>query len=102
LAVLLERVGLAAHFEVVLDSQLEGVQKPDPEIFRRALERMGIAAGRALYAGDIPEIDVLGARAAGMSGVLIDAAGRYSDEQGWSRVPSVAALIDALLALPVA
>jgi putative hydrolase of the HAD superfamily len=99
---LLERVGLASYFEVVLDSQIEGVQKPDPEIFRRALQRMGVSAARALYAGDIPEIDVLGARAAGMPGVLIDAAGCYPSEPGMPSMRSVRALIDVLLELPLA
>jgi FMN phosphatase YigB (HAD superfamily) len=54
---------------------------------------------RALYAGDIPEVDVLGARAAGMPGVLVDPSDRHAGT-AWPRVPSAAALIDALLALP--
>ena len=97
---LLERLELAPHFELILDSQLEGVQKPDPEIFRRALARMGVAAERALYAGDIPEVDVLGARGAGMHGVLIDTPGHYRDQPEWPSVPSVSALVDTLLRLP--
>lgn len=94
-----ERVGLAPHFEVVIDSHLEGVQKPDPEIFRRALARLGVAPERAIYAGDIPEVDVLGARAAGMEGVVIDAFGHYAGSH-WPRTGSVAQLVDALLELP--
>jgi HAD superfamily hydrolase (TIGR01662 family) len=97
----LEHVGLAVHFEVILDSALEGVHKPDPEIFRRALSRMGVAAERAVYAGDIPEVDVLGARGAGLHGVLVDAFGHFDDAPQWPRVPSVQALISELLALPV-
>src|SRR4051812_45727238 len=97
----LDRVGLSPHFELMLDSQLEGVHKPDPEIFRRALARMGAVAEAALYAGDIPEVDVLGARGAGMPGVLIDAGGHYADRAEWPSMPSVPALIDALLALPI-
>jgi putative hydrolase of the HAD superfamily len=96
----LDRVGLSSHLELMLDSQLEGVHKPNPEIFRRALERMGLAPEAALYAGDIPEVDVLGARGAGMAGVLIDAGGHY-DRSEWPCMPSVQALIDALLALPI-
>lgn len=100
LRALFERLGLVSHFEVIVDSQLEGVQKPDAEIFRRGLARMGVAKERALYAGDIPEIDVIGARSAGMDAVLVDAIGRYDDQPEWVRVPSVEVLIDALLALP--
>ena len=97
----LDRVGLSAHFELALDSQLEGVHKPDPEIFRRALARMGVEPHEALYAGDIPEVDVLGARAAGMHGVLVDAFGHFAGSPRWPRVPSVEVLIDSLLRLPV-
>ena len=37
----LERLGLAAFFDVILDSQEEGVEKPDPRLFERALVRSG-------------------------------------------------------------
>ena len=96
----LERVGLHAHFELVIDSHLEGVQKPDPEIFRRALVRLGVHPERSVYAGDIPEVDVHGAERAGMHGVLIDGGGHYVSLSAVPRARSVAALIDALLALP--
>jgi putative hydrolase of the HAD superfamily len=96
----LERVGLFGHFELVIDSHLEGVQKPDPEIFRRALVRLGVHAERSVYAGDIPEVDVHGAERVGMHGVLIDGGGHYAALAGVARARSVADLIDALLALP--
>jgi putative hydrolase of the HAD superfamily len=99
IAAMLERAGIASHFEVVVDSHLEGVAKPNPEIFRRALVRMQLAAARTLYAGDIPEVDVLGARAAGMEGVVVDPLGHHAGS-AWPRVSSTAALIDALLVLP--
>jgi FMN phosphatase YigB (HAD superfamily) len=63
------------------------------------LTRLGLPAERAIYAGDIPEVDVLGARAAGMEGVVVDAFGHYAGGE-WPRVASVAELVDALLALP--
>lgn len=96
----LERVGLAPHLEVVIDSHLEGVSKPDPEIFARALFRMHVPAERAVYAGDLPEIDLVGAQAAGMHGVLVDAFDHYRARPELPRVASVAELIDALLRLP--
>lgn len=96
----LERVGLESHFELVIDSHLEGVQKPDPEIFRRALVRLGVHAERSVYAGDIPEVDVHGAERVGMHGVLIDGGGHYATLPNVARARSVADLIDALLALP--
>lgn len=69
---LLRDMGLLGHFEFVIDSTSVGVEKPDPRIFRMALERMGIEPHEAVYVGDVYEIDVAGARAAGIRGVLID------------------------------
>jgi FMN phosphatase YigB (HAD superfamily) len=102
LASVLRRVGLLPHFEVVIDSHLEGVSKPDPEIFARALFRMHLPAERAVYAGDLPEIDLVGARAAGMHGVLVDALDHYRARPELPRFSSVAELVDALLMLPPA
>lgn len=76
----LERVGLAGYFEAILDSHEEGVEKPDPAIFRRAMERTGAAPSASLYVGDMYHIDVVGARAAGMEAVLLDPAGRHKDK----------------------
>ncbi len=96
----LQRLGLLDYFEQVVDSAIEGVEKPAPAIFRLALQRMGVPAARALYAGDVPEVDVGGARRAGMHAVLVDPLGHYAQEPQWPRVASVEALIDELLVLP--
>lgn len=64
--------------EFVIDSQQVGVEKPDPAIFRIALERLGVPAERALYVGDIRSVDERGAHAAGMHFVLIDPWGDYA------------------------
>jgi putative hydrolase of the HAD superfamily len=90
---LLQHVGLGVHLELVVDSALEGVHKPDPEIFRRALTRLGVEPRQAIYVGDIPAVDVGGARAAGMEGVLIDAFGHHRDYADAPRVESVAELV---------
>ena len=74
----LTAAGLREHFEVVIDSSLVGVEKPDPAIFRAALDRMGVRAAEALYVGDVYEVDVVGARAAGMAVILLDPDGRYA------------------------
>jgi putative hydrolase of the HAD superfamily len=96
----LERVGIRDWFEVVVDSHLEGLAKPDPAIFQRALGRLGVAPARAIYAGDLPEIDLVGANAAGMHAVLVDALGSYRDQPELPSVGSVAQLVDELLQLP--
>jgi putative hydrolase of the HAD superfamily len=62
----LERLGIAARFDVVLPSAEAGVEKPDPGIFHAALARLGVDPGRALHIGD-EEVDEAGARAAGLA-----------------------------------
>src|SRR5262245_56249570 len=68
-------LGLSRHFVFVLDWYEVGVEKPDPRIFRLALERAGVRAEEAVYVGDLYSVDVLGARAAGLSAVLLDPGG---------------------------
>jgi HAD superfamily hydrolase (TIGR01549 family) len=67
-----QRLGLAKFFDVIIDSQVVGVEKPNPKIFQLALDALGVQSEEALYAGDIYAIDMLGARAAGIAGKLID------------------------------
>lgn len=93
---LLDRVALSPHFECVIDSGLVGVRKPDPAIFQLALTRMGIGPEGVMYAGDIPEVDVLGARAAGLDAVLIDTLDHYPGYDDAPRFASALALLEAL------
>jgi putative hydrolase of the HAD superfamily len=79
--------------EFVIDSHVVGVEKPDRRIFDLALDRLGIAARRALFVGDILCIDEAGARAAGVHFVLIDPWGDYA--------PEVPNQIRAIAELPV-
>ncbi len=61
-----EKLGpLRSRFQCVVTSAEVGVPKPDPAVFRAALDRLGIAPGRALHIGD-EQNDEDGARAAGM------------------------------------
>jgi HAD superfamily hydrolase (TIGR01509 family) len=78
-AALLEAAGLARSLELIVDSHLEGVEKPDPEIFRRALARLDVPADRTVFVGDIWSIDVEGSRAAGLRPILLDVTGGYAD-----------------------
>lgn len=71
----LEQVGVRQYFAFVLDSAIIGINKPDPGIFRMALERAGVQPHEALFVGDNYPIDILGARRVGMAGVLFNPAG---------------------------
>jgi len=74
----LRNAGVLEGIEFVVDSHVVGVEKPDPAIFRIALDRLRLPADRALYVGDIRSVDERGARAAGMHFVLIDPWGDYA------------------------
>ena len=80
--------GYEGLFETVVDSFLVGVEKPDPKIFRIALERLGAAAETAIYLGDVPSVDVEGARSAGIAPVLLDRHDLYPDADA-PRVQSI-------------
>jgi len=67
-----QSAGLEGYFELVWGSAYAGCNKPHPCIFEQALEQMGLEPARVLYVGDSYRHDVLGARGAGMSAVLVD------------------------------
>ena len=67
----LAKFGLLPFFEVVCASAEEGIAKPDPEIFRRALTRAGCAPADAVMIGDRTDNDIAPAKALGMQTVLI-------------------------------
>ena len=64
--------GIRERFEVVLVSADVGWRKPRPEIFVEAFRRMGIGPREAIFVGDSPEVDVLGAQTVGMDVIWID------------------------------
>lgn len=91
---LFDRVDLAKWFDHVLDSHEWGVEKPDPRLFRLALEQARSEAARTVHVGDLYHVDVVGARNAGLrEGVLFDMAGLYGDVD-CPRVASLAALVE--------
>jgi putative hydrolase of the HAD superfamily len=92
----LTAAGIRDRFDLVLDSAVVGVEKPDPAIFRAALSALGVAPDEALYVGDLYDVDVVGARAAGIEAILLvpDAAAPGPECR---RVESLVALADDLL-----
>jgi putative hydrolase of the HAD superfamily len=78
----LQCLALAPLFDTILISEAEGISKPNPQIFHRALERLDISPTRSVFVGDHPEVDVAGARAAGMQAI-------------WRRDPNVSRMVEA-------
>jgi putative hydrolase of the HAD superfamily len=66
------RVGLGEYFVASIQARNVGVAKPDPRIFHRAAQHLGLAPHQIAHVGDDPELDVLGARGAGMLAVWLN------------------------------
>jgi putative hydrolase of the HAD superfamily len=64
--------GPGVPVDAVLDSAIVGFDKPDPRLFRAALERVGVDADHAVHVGDTVPADVRGAQAAGIRAVHYD------------------------------
>ena len=88
----LERTALRPLVDAVVISAELGVAKPDPAIFRAALDRLGAGPDGALHVGDSLEDDVAGARAAGLEAVLVARNGARAPE-GVRAVRSLAELV---------
>lgn len=67
---LLRRDGLLPHFAVCTFSDEAGVTKPAPEVFLHTLAQLSVQPEEAAHVGDLPETDLIGARAVGMKAVL--------------------------------
>ncbi|MHA7964463.1 HAD family hydrolase [Paenibacillus sp. CAU 1782] len=91
----LQNTGLLPLFHQVVISSEEGVEKPDPAIFKIALERAGVEPGESLYVGDNYYDDVIGSERAGMQSFLINRFGRL----GIQELPEIG-LISSIQELP--
>lgn len=78
----LQCLALSPLFDTILISDAEGISKPDRQIFHRALERLNTSPAQAVFVGDHPEVDVAGARGAGMQAI-------------WRRDPRVSRTVEA-------
>lgn len=77
----LDELGLAKFFDLILPSAEIGVEKPNERIFRLALQRLGLRPQEVVHIGDSHEADVVGARAVGITPILLDRKGKatYQD-----------------------
>ena len=75
-------LALSPLFDAILISDAEGVSKPHRAIFDRAMERLSVSPAHAVFVGDHPDVDVAGARAAGLQAV-------------WRRDPNVTRVVEA-------
>lgn len=95
-----EGLPLAPLVDAVVLSCQVGRRKPDPELFRLVAGRLGAAADECLYVGDGGSNELSGARAQGMTAVMLRAADwadndAFAREDGWSG-PSFSSLSQAV------
>jgi putative hydrolase of the HAD superfamily len=77
---LFDKLGLTPLLQVVVTSRDSGYHKPQPHIFKEAARRAVVETGESMYVGDQYQIDVLGAKGAGMRGVLLDRNGYFKKD----------------------
>jgi putative hydrolase of the HAD superfamily len=87
--------GIGVEIECVVDSGNVGVMKPDPRIFEVAIDLLELDADRIWYVGDMPAIDVVGARRAGIKPILMDPLGLHLGAD-YERTPSLAGLAELI------
>ena len=75
----LDNLGFANYFDVLVISDEVGVRKPAPEIFWIACRQAGVPPNRCLYIGDKFAVDIVGAKNAGLNAILLDRPGIFSD-----------------------
>jgi len=95
----LERTGVMEHLDFAVVSALAGVAKPEPQIFRLALEQVGTGPDRAVYVGDEWEGDVKAAIDAGLHGILLDRQNRRPECPGL-RLTTLTDLAQTLAKIP--
>jgi putative hydrolase of the HAD superfamily len=86
--------GIDGRFAAVAVSGKLGVAKPDPRIFKAALDQTRADPGATVHVGDQLVNDVAGAAAAGITPVLIDRFGRHPDAGGAHRVEDLGGLLE--------
>jgi putative hydrolase of the HAD superfamily len=78
---LLEKHGLDVLFDAVVVSGAVNKRKPSPEIFQKALEKLGVKASEAVFVGDTVDADIQGAKSVGMKTIFIERRPQKEAEQ---------------------
>jgi putative hydrolase of the HAD superfamily len=86
-------LNIREYFDVILVSECEGIKKPNPEIFNRALEKLNVLPNQCLFVGDHPINDVKASQAVGMISI-------WKKDFQWTKVKADF-IIDDLAELPL-
>ncbi|MBW4579019.1 MAG: HAD family hydrolase [Tildeniella nuda ZEHNDER 1965/U140] len=89
----IDGLGIRDYVDAILISEIEQVRKPEPEIFRRAAQRLDVAVQDSVFIGDNPEADILGAKRVGMKTI-------WKRDSYWLETTDADAIIDELNEIP--
>jgi putative hydrolase of the HAD superfamily len=85
----LDELGLSSKLDVIVTSLDAGANKPQPEIFRYAMKKVNVTPAQSIYIGDQYLVDVIGAKSAGMKGILLDRDSRHEEIADSPRIKSL-------------
>ena len=86
---LTKKLGVETYLDFCITSAEAGEEKPSPSIFLAALDRAGVNSSEAIHVGDQYKADVQGAKAVGITPVLVDREGWHQNVNDCSRVSSL-------------
>lgn len=89
----IQALQIEEYFEVILISEREGISKPDPQIFHRAMDRLCVSPYESVFVGDHPVNDMDGSQRCGMEAV-------WKRDPFWE-IKTVKWEIDDLIELPL-
>lgn len=92
----LEAMGLADRFEFVLTAEGLGAAKPDPVVYLAACDRFDLRPAHVLHVGDLPDVDVAAAQAAGLHAVLIDRSNQHDQADSLKSLAALPAFLATL------
>ena len=91
-----QKLGVKPYLDFTVTSTEAGADKPQPPIFRLALERARVDAAEAVHVGDQYKLDVVGARGVGIKPILIDRADVYPEVNDCPRIRSLTEVTEYL------
>jgi putative hydrolase of the HAD superfamily len=92
----LDKLGLVSRLDIVVTSQDAGFTKPHQEIFEYAIKKAGVEPAETAYVGDQYNVDVIGSKAAGMKGILLDRDNYYREAVDSPKIKSLQELPDII------
>lgn len=76
----IDLLGLREYFDTIVISGEVGLSKPDPQIYRLALERLGVGPDQCVLVGDHPRNDIWGAAQVGLQGIWLRRKHEWNEE----------------------